>query len=433
MKPGTHPWADNDVYAAGPDVGSNTKTETLALHRGDGYARSRRPSPDNLNWQLNRGGVAHKLLSKIQSGNYTLEDSTASPAASVLATACWTLNNEGNINVFLYDGVNTISERRGIQGRIWSIPASSPVSAAAGVVTLIDSASDDVNNRVICASSGVNNQVHYNNSYAGGSWAASAIAVNVSAGWSAIGCDANTAGGANALWLIGDDTTNTNPGAGNGILNSSVNLGANFAAVGTWPAIAEPILCIEHSHHAAGALGPDDAGNPTWLILTTTRAVSSADGATWTNSAHGLGIAANKDSLAYSKCERRWVWPIGGADVVYSDDNGVTWVTLNNVLAGSTGVPADMHIQGDGYGTFVIVDDSNVSRERFWVSVDDGITWTRGDLTGLIGGTSTEVIIAFGGDNTENFDDNNIIQNHFSIMHYDAAGPLFTAVRSLAY
>jgi len=379
MRPGPHPWATNNLYVGGPDVGSNSKTETIALLREDGYYPERRPAPDLLNWQLNRNFLAHQYASSLFAANWFNQDTNAAFLAAndqCVATNCVIDTATGlNISAYFADTVvaGNLVEVRGVGGVSWSTVASSPVVALPGAVVIVDSDADDSiaggQRGVVANSAGGTDQVYTANGWGGGAWGASAIVGAPALNFQAIGCDRNTPGAANATWLIGDDA-----GGGNGALYVSTNAGANYAAVPGpgWPAVAEPILFIGHTCHPAGALGPDDAGNTSWLIFTTTRVLYSADGATWANNAHpAAGYTPAKKAAAYSRTAGRWVMPENNGDVHYSDDHGASWTTLATALVGTVG--ATMQCRCDAYGTFVVMDDVT----RVWISTDDGLNWSR--------------------------------------------------------
>lgn len=75
-------------------------------------------------------------------------------------------------------------------------------------------------------------------------------------------------------------------------------------------------------------------------------------------------------------------------DISYSDDNGATWTYLAGALPITAGPPThatagmEAHIAGDGYGTFVVTRNNRqaVADGKFWISVDEGLTWTAGEF-----------------------------------------------------
>ena len=102
---------------------------------------------------------------------------------------------------------------------------------------------------------------------------------------------------------------------------------------------------------AAGALGPEDLGNPNWLILTNTRALTSADGVAWANQAHGFPGAnpPTKRCAAYSRTARRWVAAGRGAaagDIYYSNNGGASWVLIAGALKNASGTTFQVACDG---------------------------------------------------------------------------------------
>lgn len=383
-RPGPAPWAENDVYVGGPDVGSNTKTSPLALHREDGYYRTRRPAPDILNHQLNRLGLLQSEVARMRAKNLVSTDGTAGAAANTMAGWCYDQLND--ICTFLFHNAAgaALAATESIGGEIW--PAQVAVfPAGVGVFDTVDGAADDVGNRhVIGDGVGAGLTDIIRASAHGGAWGA------VGAGgaglhWQAIGCDRNTAAGAQALFLIGDDANvQVGPAAQPVVYGfgagPAYGVVAGFGAA-TLPAgvgVGEEVYFIGHTNHPVGALGPDDPGNPSWLVLTTTQSVVSADGAAWTTAAHGfLGAVMAPRVAAYSRTSGRWVVALQGAaagNIEYSDDNGTNWTLVAGAFNAVTAFP---QIVCDGYGTFVVGEAgiAGGADTQFFVSVDEGLTW----------------------------------------------------------
>ncbi len=429
MRPGPHPWATNAAWAAGPDAGSDAKTETPDVLREDGLYRSSRIGSDTFNWQLNRGHLAHQFAAKMFAANWTLEDTdlAVGVANDQLMASCQHTNANGSyVSYFVADsaagGASTV--KVGVNGRTWAAGGAAGPNPGAATTSMDADNDDDADVRVIVFNAPLANDQIYDSS-ALGAWNLTPMG-GAGLNWSAIGCDRNTAGGAAALWLTGDDA-----GGGNAVLYSSTDpVGVGFANVATFPAVAEPVIQIAHTCHPASALGPDDAGNPSWLIFTTTRVLVSADGAAWSNQAHGFTGAPTKKGAAYSRTTGRWIAPDpgGGGAVWYSDDNGVTWADVGgaNALSGATGTI--FQCACDAYGTFVILDDAG----RLWVSSDDGMNWTR--IVGpysIASFTEQELECAAFSDN--DWEDHGAMPTFFSVGTYDNAAQDFEAIRSLVY
>jgi hypothetical protein len=423
MRPGPHPWAENDAYVAGPDIGHGTKTSPLTVHKEDGYYRERKPAPDIINWQLNRSALVQRFAAKLFASNWTLEDSVNAPAGGeTLGASCVMTDATSGLvtSLFFYDdmGPGNVVERVGRDGRNFYVPSSSPVAGIPGPAAALDADSDGAGNRiVVCSAPPITDRVFYSAGYGAGAWALSTIAAAPALDWISVGCDR----AANEI-LIGDS------GAG-GTAAPAVYLssdgGANFAAVATFPPLAiwEQVFFIGHTNHPAGALGPDDSGNESWLILTTTRALVSADGVTWSNQLHGFSAAATRKCAAYDRVTRRWVAVIGAGGTFYSSDNGATW-TAGATLPIYAGTAPQ--IVCDGYGTLVI---GNIGT-RIWISTDSGISWTRIEMISSAGYTDVE--LCAGCAETVEWDE---VGDHptFFTMSYHQPGTLLETFRSLVY
>jgi hypothetical protein len=182
--------------------------------------------------------------------------------------------------------------------------------------------------------------------------------------WRAVGCDQNS-----AIWLIGSAVVNVPPLTS--FVYRSTN-GTNFTNVAGWPGttVNEDIQFIKHSNHNVGDLGPDDPGNPHWLVVSATYAYTSADGLTWNGAAHGLGVTPHARSIAYCKTSGRWIWPLSGTpNVAYTEDNGLTWSTWANVLP----IQTWNSCKSNFYGTVMA---GTVGGSIMALSVNDGDSWS---------------------------------------------------------
>jgi len=270
-------------------------------------------------------------------------------------------------------------------GHQWTAPASNPVFGALVAPTYYDSDGGDTLHRIlVITDSSAADLVKYATGFGGGAW----TTITFGGGaptyqWASVACDRNTAGGASADWCIGCYT-----GAGTSPEIWSSTDGINFATEAGFSAgNGERVVGLYHSKHRAGLLGPDDPGNPVWVaVLDTDDVYRSVDHATWNGPvALGKNTGGNARSLAYSAPARRWVAAHSDTDfgdISYSDDNGASWTTLANVLQASAGMQAagmEAHITGDGYGTFIVTRYNRTgltSGNYFWISVDDGLTWS---------------------------------------------------------
>ncbi len=369
MRPGHHRWAENDTYDAGPDIGHRNKLEPLAKHIGDGLYRGDMVAPDVLNWMFGRQALMQREMARARAISMLADDGSGGGRAGLDLGATAYSRGNGGLWAFYFNGTSNVQADLRYPGGIWlndiEIVMPSPAS-----VTGLDADCDDGNVRRIVISGNTDLIRHASglvgNPYSSATFSGGAPGAN----WQCIGCDRNTAGGADAFWLIGDDGA-----TGNGLLYSAT--GSVFSPVAGFPTLVGTALRgIFHSCHPSGALGPNDPGNPVWLVLTDTIALRSSNGSTWNQEPHGIGGGAGSmgpRSAAYSRTARRWVVMCGGTalgDIAYSDDNGEDWLTLDGALAGASG--SDAQIVCDGYGTFIASDARDC-----WVSTDDGLTWTK--------------------------------------------------------
>lgn len=385
-KPGPHRWATGDTYASGPDIGSNTKTVPLSAHIADGYYRGRRPAPDILNWQLNRNYLTHLSVARLQAMNYTLaHESLADYNTGLLKSSYHSYDSAGRdiyCALIYYDSTNTnLKEIVAKHGVDWNTPTSEVlISSVTSAPISVDADGDDAANRVAVAHwSGATDQVVYATDYTS-NWGA----ITWSGGapgheWYGVACDRDTAGNGAAHWCIcGFGSTDMQ-------IWSSTD-GVTFADETGFPSSGSALRGVYHSCHPAGALGPDDAGNPVWLTNNSVDQIYySTNHTSWSTgallSAYDL---SSPRALAYSRPQRRWVAAHSGTSfgaISYSDDNGVTWTTNTSALP----IHPDMakattqaRIAGDGYGTFVVTRNvqPDETGSHMWASVDDGVTWS---------------------------------------------------------
>jgi hypothetical protein len=430
-------WASLDLYTTPPSVGVATKFEPTATLRNEGFHGNDKVGPGFVNHMLNRLALSQQFMAKMMAGNYSLKDSGNFPAGGEklgVGVSMQSPTSGMTLSWLFYPsgGAGNIVERATWDGGAYFIPVASPVAAVAGAIAALDAESDGNIYRV-CVASGppLTDQIFYNNDFAATPWLGAGTG-GAAKDWLSVGCDRNTAGGANPLWLIGDS------GAGGTIApvlygNAAAATPAVFANVATFPvlAIGNQIDFIGHTNHPAGALGPNDSGNPSWLVLTTApagagRSLVSADGATWSDQAHGLGAwQINKKSAAYSRTASRWVVVDTNGNTFYSDDNGVTWAAGVTIPLPAAPM-VNPQIVCDGYGTFVIGEQTS----RMWVSTDDGITWSRLEIPPTTGFTDSELCVAFDEGN-----DWNTPGDHptWFAKAYQNTGVLFEAFHSLLY
>jgi len=385
----------------------------------EGYYAQIRPAPQVLNSLLHRNGLAQMAASRMRASSLLLSDGTG--ANLVGAT----------LDAYAYDQVNgwhfgfymdpagppwvLCTYTRGIT--YWAAPISCNMLVSAA--DRLDADGDNTG-RIMVLSHLAAGGAQVRHADALGVWSAPGAGWAAGQQWYAIACDRATSGAANALWLVGD-----RPGGAAASL-----AGSNVAPPGlpTWAAViyggvaGEDVMGIWHSLHPAGALGPSDPGNPTWLVVSQNRAWRSGDGAAWNNAAHGLAGTFDRRSAAYSRTTQRWVITLGNiaGDVAYSDDNGATWVLIAGALANAAGGAA-VDLVCDGYGTFIAQDGNT-----FWVSSDEGMTW---ECCGYPYLPLAQVVLGYGSDATLNIDDHPVYPEVcYHLMH---SGAVFSPWRSL--
>lgn len=441
MKPGPMPWATSDTYAAGPDIGSSNKLEPGATEQTDGLYAGYQVGPDTINWVLNRLHHLQRSVARLQALNYelTVTDTTDYQGGSLLAS-CHNVMTAGQRNIWLFYSdvaIGSIKEMHSSDGgQTWDTPASSPVTAVA--LGLLDADGDESTRRIV-TNDGGNDLVRYNTLTGGATWATIVFTAGAPGlNWRAVGCDRNTAGGAAAMWCIGDDA-----GGGSSVLWTSAD-GINFAVEAGWPGatVTEPIRGIFHSCHPVDGLGPSDPGNPHWLVVSDTYTTRSVDGAVWIETAHALALGGgtlHRRSAAYSRTTGRWVIALPaatGGDIAYSDDLGVSWTTLASALPAFGGAGFEPSICCDGYGTFLITTNAGEGGDtRCYISTDDGLTWTQLQLPsanyGVGAGGLDGVVCEAAVDEAAHADETSDAVTAFVIALYDDSGPETEIFRSL--
>ena len=424
-QPGPMDWATNDVWAAGPDAGDDTKLEPTAGQIGEGYYTGRRPSPQIRNWLDHRAGLLRRAVARSMLLNPRTDWDTSLVAAAgmVAATAFDHAHAYDQVNgehwLFFID--NAGGPPYGIESHArayerWS--ATGNANQNNGPVNRLD-ADGSHDGKIIFSSqlAGGGGHLRYHD-FAGGGWQVPATPPAVGLNWGAICCDRDTYGNGYSHWMVGD-----RPGGGASTIEEAVDAlpaNCNFANNAAYNALAlaQDIDGIFHSRHPALALGPSDPGNPVWLVLTPTSVVRSADdGASWTVAAHGFAGNFSPGSMAYSRTSQRWVLAIGNAagDVAYSDDNGATWTTIGGALAAAANT---YDVYCDGYGAFYAHQRRGLTLP-FHVSVDEGLTWTEFDVESTAG--FQPLILGSSIDSSKNIDDTPSFPELFLAMHYDAA------------
>lgn len=361
-------------------------------------------------------------LAMIFALNFFKEPDGAFFSGDTLGATCHFADSASiRICAYYFDGSGNINEIVSDQGRGvpsgataskgWRAPASNPIIASAVAFTAMDADANDADGqRCIVALGSSKGQVRTKNGFAAGAWSQPTGVSSFH--WSCIGCDRDTAGdaGTNGKWLIGED----NGGAAAPVVYASTDACASFASVAGFPtlAVSEEIRFIGHT---------TDPDNPSWLILTDTRALVSADGVTWSDQAHGFGFTPSRKAAAYSRSSQRWIVPGNSSDVFYSDDNGENWTQITSAWPAFAGFAT--RIKCDGYGTFVAMDNS---RDYLFVSVDEGLTWTVVDLPDFAAGWDTsELEVGLSETNPGTF------PTFFVVMINDDGAPLLETFRSL--
>jgi hypothetical protein len=381
MRPGPFPWATDDFYVSvgNPWNNKETKIQPSVALSAEGWEPEGVVPADYLNWLFHRYHVLREDTARSLSMDFRQVPANLTPFANPIRrkyifdqsnkvhTIVSTANANGSYQIdhAYLDGEQFTSAQ--------TFP-SKPLNAN------INGLAQDQNGHIVAVLSGVNDIVHYTTApgtnYTAITWSGGAPALN----WRKIDCDPT-----GPLWIIADDA-----GGGNVVAWSSTD-GITFAAIAGFPAAmgAGQTVGLAHTKHPVGALGPDDGGNEYWICFNNTNMARSSDGITWSSAAHGLTVPTGgtdmHQKIAYSRTARRWVIPAGSGsygDVYYSDDNGSSWATLSSVLSPT---PTSLDgIMSDGYGTFVIYNLGQLFQAtpaapfgiQFWVSVDDGITWS---------------------------------------------------------
>ena len=366
MKPGRRIWADNAVWAGGPDAGVATKIPMSAGNLSDGRYRSIRPAPQTDNYEqwvtssrldaaasmrvmnvidqpVTQAGWPGAWVGGPCDGIYDVSTGRHSVLSRAIADEEWTSAGSRNWAVAAVPGITLTTPRLAtdyltLRGVVDGTPLGAGTNAWASV--------------------------------AGGAWAAWVL--------SPLGqwLDIDYGGaGANARWVIGGLLA---AGATPTVLISTGPAAAFFAPAGppVW-AGAPAVNVIAHSHHAAGDLYPDDPGNHVWLAMTSAEASVSvhATAGVWTAPAGHLLPAAPLD-VACSKLSGEWICVCADGTLGRSYD-GVVWVNdITSVVLPGAGAYAP-RIATDGYGHWMIAMISAAGFLYLWASPDDGTTWPR--------------------------------------------------------
>ena len=388
MRPGIVKYAENDTYAGGPDAGLANKVEPTATYQGDGDYPGYSPGPDLYNFLMHRlgkltqertrsilGSIQHRLSAAVQK-----YDVRGSASSRYLVGSPYRRDTV----FFLVDGNTDPAASQAVYEAVTSghgyfslnAATSYTVAAAGDVISLLDADGDDHSGEqvVVLTDSGSQNIIGYksNPSIA---WAM-VTGASVTPDWACVGCDQDwtNASGLGALWMIGGQKT----GGGTYYLESSRTPSGGFTALGATPTFTAVPRCILHSQHYAGKMLPDDTGNPFWIVLSDVELGISYDGGvTWQTVTHGWApsVSLTNKAVAYSANSRRLVAPVyngASGDIYISDDNGVTWTKHAGVLPDVGGA---LSIVSDGFGGFLVW-ENNTTGYQYFVSGDDGLTWT---------------------------------------------------------
>ena len=139
---------------------------------------------------------------------------------------------------------------------------------------------------------------------------------------------------------------------------------------------------ITISHSDIQSIATNGSGRVV-IVGGTKVSISNDDGATWTTSAHGLGV--NLTSVVYDNVNGKFVTiPLTGTKAFYSTD-GSTWAT-STFTSDNT-----YYMAAAGNGTIVVPWQDTTSA---YISRDGGVTWT----SKLVGSGKNWGDIAFGND-----------------------------------
>lgn len=378
MKPGNIKWAENALYAAGPDVGSKTKSPPTAAQEGDGYYPTYRPAPQIWNYMRWAQAERLKSLALMRLSNIFPGDMSAVAANGGKGNGVF--SPDGYHDVVTNGGAASAIEVYSSKGGVVFDDSTAPVDTASISAAI---ASDGLVERAIAGGATGVWRSSFRGAWSHGATWADAIA------WQFIEHDHV------GLWLVARDRTTPD----HDLIKISDGPATAWSAPATPPgwAALENILAVAHSHHPSGMVYDQDPGNPLWVVMGNTQVSTSSDGDVWTAaSAHGLGTAV-PSKIAYSAAGTMWISALidGGVPKIARSQDGVTW-TASSPFVGTALTVTDIDIASDGFGDWLVAMGDGSSVE-FWGSVDNGETWFQiwpmQDTTA----TPTRIKVWFGG------------------------------------
>ncbi len=352
-------WATDANFPAGADPWSAqpNKVEPAAAKVDVGRQPTELPPAEETNWWRSMVSrfVAHlvsmRLLNWCADYVYTAVSATGAPGSG-----CF----DQSVPAF-YVGTSNGEIITSLSGVVWDDDGGGAAAGPwVGATAVSDIDSDDSGRRVAVAVAGAD-FVEY--STTPGTWAPCTITTGPGLNWRTVESDSNASGGG-AVWLLG--------AAASAVVYRSTD-GVTFNAVtvtgftGTYPLI----------------IASKDPNNDTWIILDGTNAARSSDqGATWTTTPHGLLLTGpnatyRRRICAYDKATSRFVvigLPTTG-DVHYTEDNGITWVTVAGALPVQAS-PSDAVIISSRDGELL----AHIGDQGFWGSFNGGETWRKVEL-----------------------------------------------------
>ncbi len=424
MKPAILEWATNNTYVGGPNPASNNKEELDAAHSTDGFVAGGKVEPEKWNlWRFRIAKLAEELASAricnlFESDRTNLV--TIPDANTTYQNYTW-----GGFNIYNGKNVkhtliscNTVNHynREFIANghHIWSsdntfgtgkptIDYGAGFAAATQVrvfpcggdalPTGHASAPGNFNANTDChgfASDGGSNRVAILNQSMGifystdfSWWTLWPASETTSATWGCLQTDRK------GVWVFHDQT--------NSKLYYATSIGGTLTDVGD--VVTGGILSeLQYSYHEANDLFYGDAGNPCWLFWGNAGGsfYKSTNGINWMSiSTTGETISplgTGNHHLRYSKYGRRWCvlnsTSTLGANIptiIYSDNNGSNWTGVTDAFGlNAEGLDntdcKDSAIETDGFGHWMVtinVDNGSTEEWRFWVSIDNALTWKR--------------------------------------------------------
>jgi len=368
MKPGRRIWADNAVWAGGPDAGVATKIPMSAGNLSDGRYRSIRPAPQTDNYE--QWVTSSRLDRAAAMRVFTIN---AEPVTAAGWPAAW----QGGWCDGIFDGLthSVVNLDIGVADEDWQSQGGrnwivSPAGAPGVGFNVPRMATDLVRRGVVDGNPGAATRPYF--ALTGAAWAAWPIA-SPAGGW----LDIDWGGtGANARWVIGGDIAATPT------LEVSSGTAVAFAPPGTPPAWggALGVNVVAYTHHYAADLYPDDPGNDEWLAMTPTETSISVDGQAdvWTAPiAHAM--TTPPWDVGYSRMSGEWIAVMSDGDIARSTD-GLVWVCDAAAIFGAmgAGVATTARITTDGYGHWMLLEvNSGGPVCKLWASHDDGASWYR--------------------------------------------------------